>query len=76
VSRVSPAKSNLVILEGNETVIGNGHPMCVSAEVTKRLIGSAEGWFAIDNPSQPVKLRNISSAPVATIGRRTRKKLL
>jgi hypothetical protein len=51
VSGVSPAKGNFVIQERDETAIGDRHAMGIGPEVAKHLLRSAEGWFAIDNPS-------------------------
>ena len=56
VSGVSPAERDLVLQEGNETVIGNRNAMGVGAEVTKHLIGSTERRLAVDHPSRRVKL--------------------
>ena len=56
VSGISPAKRNLVIDERDETVTGDRHAVCVGAEVAKHLLGSAEGWLAVDHPSQREKL--------------------
>jgi len=56
MSGISPAERNLVIYESDETAIGDRHAMCVGAEVTKHLFGSAERWFAIDYPARNKKL--------------------
>jgi len=50
VSGVPPAKGDLVIDEINQTVVGDGDSVRISAEVAKHLLGSAESWFAIDHP--------------------------
>src|SRR5271169_6640996 len=42
VSGVSPAERDLVIQEGNEPAVGNRNAMSIGAEVTKRLLWSAE----------------------------------
>jgi len=56
MSGVSPAKRDLVILEGNEPGIGNRNTMGVSAEIAQHLIGSTERRLAVDHPSRPIKL--------------------
>ena len=56
VSGVSPAERYLVILEGNEPVIGDRNSMSVGAEIAQHLIGSTERWLAVDHPSPCVKL--------------------
>jgi hypothetical protein len=48
---ISPAKRNLVIGERDEASIGDSNAMSVGTEVAKHLFGSAERWFAIDNPA-------------------------
>ena len=50
MSRVSEAERDLVIVEGDQTVMGDGNPMGVGAEVAEHLVGSAERWLAIDHP--------------------------
>ena len=56
MSGVSPAKRDLVILEGNESGIGNRNAMGVSAEIAQHLLGSAARRLAVDHPSRRVKL--------------------
>jgi hypothetical protein len=50
---VLPAEGNLVMLEGHETMVGNGHPMGVAGEIAQHMMGTAEGWFGIDDPVLP-----------------------
>ena len=61
VSGVPPAERHLVLYEANEPAVGNRHAMSVGAEVTKRLLGSAERWFAVDYPARRVKLADQTS---------------
>jgi hypothetical protein len=61
VSGVSPAERDLVVQEGNEPAVGNRNAMSVGAEVPKRLLGSAERWFAVDYPARRVKLADQTS---------------
>jgi hypothetical protein len=43
---VLPAEGNLVMLEGHETVVGNGHPMGVAGEIKGMEDMSIEGiWY-------------------------------
>ena len=56
MSGVPPAKSDLVIDERNQTVIGDRDAVCIRAEVAKHLLGSAERWFAIDHPARNKEL--------------------
>jgi len=56
VSGIAPAECDLVILQGNEPVIGNCYAMGVGAEITKHLIRAPERWSAIDHPAWTIKL--------------------
>jgi hypothetical protein len=56
VSGVPPAERNFVILEANETTIGDCHAMGVSAEIAKHVFGSAERGLAIYGPPQSEQL--------------------
>ena len=35
------------MLEGHEPVVGDGDAMGVAGEITKHMMGSAEGWLGI-----------------------------
>ena len=61
MSRISPAKRDLVIHERDEAALGDRHPVCVSAEIAQHLLGSAESWFAIDDPAQGEELADETS---------------
>ncbi len=50
MGRVSPAKGDLATLQGDEAVIGDGHPMGIATEIVENLLRAAEGWFAVDHP--------------------------
>ena len=47
---VVPAKSHADVVEGDESVVGDGDAVSVSAEVAQHLLGSGEGWLAVDDP--------------------------
>ena len=50
VGGVSPAEGDLVTGEGNETMVGDGHSMGVSAQVVEDILGAPERRFAVDDP--------------------------
>jgi len=50
VGIILPQEGNLVVLEGQETVVGDGHPMGVTREITEHMMGTAEGWLGINDP--------------------------
>jgi hypothetical protein len=53
VGGVSPAKGDLVALEGDQAVIGDRHAVGVAAEITENIFGATEGRLAIDYPVLP-----------------------
>jgi len=46
VGVILPAKGNALLVEGQQTMIGDGHAMGVAAEIAQHLHGSAEGGLA------------------------------
>lgn len=51
VGGVSPAEGDLVARQGNETMVGDSHPMSVGAQVVEDILGAPEGRFAVDDPA-------------------------
>lgn len=47
---VVPAKGHPIVVEGDESVVGDGHAVGVAAEVAQHLPGSGEGRLAVDDP--------------------------
>ena len=54
MSVILPAKRDVVAVESEQSMIGDGHSMRVTAEITEYLFGTAEGWFGIDDPFVPM----------------------
>jgi hypothetical protein len=50
---IFPAEGNLVLVEGHETVVGNGHAMGVAGEIAQHMLGTAERRLGIDDPVLP-----------------------
>ena len=50
MSRVAPTKGDLAVGKRDESMIGDGHPMGVAAQVLEDILGAAEGWFGVDHP--------------------------
>lgn len=50
VRAVSPEEGDVAIVKGNQAVVGNGHPMCIAAEVAHYIFRPAEGPLAVDDP--------------------------
>jgi len=50
VSRVAPPERDLSVMDRNEAVIRNRHPVRVAPEVAQNVFSSAEGPFAVDDP--------------------------
>ena len=47
---IAPAKSHLAIGKGNQAVVGNGHAMGVTAQITEHMLWAPEGTFRVDHP--------------------------
>jgi hypothetical protein len=45
VGVIVPAEGNLVVLESQETLVGDGHPMGVASEIAQHMLGTTEGWL-------------------------------
>jgi len=50
VGVILPAEGNLVVLESQETLVGDGHAMGVASEIAQHMMGTTEGWLGIDDP--------------------------
>ena len=48
--RVTPAKGDLAIRQGDQAVVGDSNAVGIAAEILQHVLGSAEGWFGIDDP--------------------------
>jgi hypothetical protein len=55
VSRITPAKSDLAIGEGDQAMVGDGHTMSVAAQIVQHIFGATEGTFQVDHPVLPVQ---------------------
>ena len=47
---VFPAKRDLIILESNEPVVGDGDAMCISRQIVQNMFRTSEGWLDVDYP--------------------------
>jgi len=61
VRRVAPSEHDLFVLEGHQTVIGDRHPVRVTAEIAERVFGSAERTFGVDHQSERNNSRSIAA---------------
>jgi hypothetical protein len=50
VTVVLPLKTDLPVLDTDQAVVGNGHPVSVAPNVVENLVGSGKGFFGIDYP--------------------------
>jgi len=50
MSIVPPTKSDVIAVKRNQSVIGDGHTMGVTAEVTENLFRTTQGRLGIDYP--------------------------
>ena len=50
VSRVPPTEGDFLIDEGNKAMVGDGDAVGIASEILQHMLGTSEGWFAIDHP--------------------------
>src|SRR5579863_1745316 len=50
VSIILPMKLHPVVVDIDQAVVGDGHPMRISAHVIKHLLRPGEGAFGVDHP--------------------------
>jgi hypothetical protein len=50
VGIISPAEGDLIVGEGDQAMVGDGDAMRVAGEIAENMLGTAEGWFGIDDP--------------------------
>jgi hypothetical protein len=50
VSRIAPTKGDLAVGQRDQSMVGDGHAMGVTAEILEHIVGTAEGWFGVDDP--------------------------
>jgi hypothetical protein len=50
VGIVFPAKRDPIILERNQSMVGDGDAVGIASEIVQNMLGTAEGWLGIDNP--------------------------
>ena len=53
---VSPAECDISIRKRNQAMVGNGHSMCIAAEIAENIFRAAERPFAVDDPVIPEQL--------------------
>ena len=53
VSVIPPTERDVVAIKGEQSMIGDGDAMRVTAEIAQHLFGTAEGRFGVDNPVLP-----------------------
>ena len=50
VGRVAPAEGDLFVGQRNQAMVGDGDAVGIAAEILQHVLGSAEGWFGVDDP--------------------------
>jgi hypothetical protein len=53
---VSSAEGDAIVLEGHETMVGDGYSMGIAGQVVEDMLGTAEGWLGVDDPVLLAKL--------------------
>jgi len=66
---VAPAKAHLAVYEIQKSAVSNGDGVGIASQILQHMLGSAEGWFGIDDPllgvqppQQGVELRWLGQA--------------
>ena len=54
---VSPAEGDAIVLEGHETMVGDGYALSVAGQVVENMFGAAEGWLGVYDPVLLAELR-------------------
>ena len=47
---IFPAKRDSIILEGNQSMVGDGDAVRIASKIVQNMLGTAEGWLGIDDP--------------------------
>ena len=50
VGIIFPAEGDLIVGESDEAMVGDGDAMGIAGEIAEEVMGTAEGWFGIDDP--------------------------
>jgi len=50
IGGVAPAEGDLFIGQCDQAMVGDGDAMSIAAEILQDVLGSAEGWFGVDDP--------------------------
>ena len=50
MSGVTPAKRDLLVGEGDQSVVGDGYAMGVTAQIAEYMLRPSERWFRVDHP--------------------------
>src|SRR5271169_1718742 len=50
VSRVPPAKGDLAVGQRDQSMVGDGDAMGVTAEIVEHILAAPEGWLGVDYP--------------------------
>src|SRR5260370_34155613 len=50
VSIVSPAEADAIVLEGHETMVGDGDAVGIAGQGVENMVGATEGWRGVDHP--------------------------
>jgi hypothetical protein len=67
VSVILPAKPDLPFIDGEQTIIGDGDPVCVAPKVFQDLLWPGERPLGVDNPFGVSKWRQVAEESGAFI---------
>lgn len=46
---VTPAKGDFLVGERDQSVVGDGYAMGITAQITEHILGAPERWFRVDH---------------------------
>jgi hypothetical protein len=47
---ITPAKGDFLVGERDQSVVGDGYAMSVTAQIAEYILGASEGSFRVDHP--------------------------
>jgi hypothetical protein len=66
VGAILPPEGDVVVLQRDETIVGEGDPIGIAAEVREDRLGAGQGRLAVHDPPLP---RGLLERPTGVVGR-------
>ncbi|OWK25731.1 hypothetical protein AJ87_07175 [Rhizobium yanglingense] len=59
-SIILPSEVDMLVIDGDDATVGDGHPMRVSAEISEHLVRPAETRLGVDDPFWRTSVREMA----------------